>query len=256
MAAFEAASGSEALDLLAEGDAGARFHLLLADAGMPGMDGFELVQKLRRHPVANLPAVILLTSAGRRGDGALCRQLGVRAYLTKPIAEADLRVALVSVLHDGQDTTVESRKLVTRHSLREQQPDLRSPASLRVLVAEDNRVNQRLTARLLEKRGHSVTVVDNGHAALQALGEASFDVVLLDVQMPEMDGFETAAAIRSQEETTGRHLPLVAMTAHALKQDEERCRAAGMDGYVSKPIQPQQLFATIERLVSTANAEC
>jgi two-component system, sensor histidine kinase and response regulator len=250
MSAFEAASGPEALALLAEaGDTGSQFDLLLADAGMPGVDGFELVEKLRQHPATNLPAVILLTSAGRRGDGALCRQLGVCAYLTKPIADAELRVALLSVLDHRQDT-IESRKLVTRHSLREQQQELHSPASLRVLVAEDNLVNQRLTARLLEKRGHSVTIVENGREALQALGEATFDVALLDVQMPEMDGFETAAAIRSQEETTGRHLPIVAMTAHALKQDEERCRAAGMDGYVSKPIQPQQLFATIESLSS------
>ncbi|HXJ95160.1 MAG TPA: PAS domain S-box protein [Terriglobia bacterium] len=253
MSTAEAASGPDALALLSEADAtGVHFDVLLADAAMPGMDGFELVKKLKQHRLPNAPAPIMLTSAGERGDGARCRELGVRAYLTKPIAEAGLRAAMLRAL--GQRPN--ENGLITRHSVREEHSEERPLSSLRVLVAEDNRVTQRLTARLLEKRGHSVTTVENGHEVLQALERSSFDVVLMDVQMPEMDGFEATVAIRSREEATGGHVPIVALTAHALKQDQERCLAAGMDGYVSKPIEAHQLFAAIEGLTEpTMNAK-
>jgi len=253
MSTAEASSGPNALALLNEaGATGVHFDLLLADAVMPGMDGFELVKKLKQQQLPKAPAVIMLTSAGERGDGVRCRELGIRAYLTKPIAEARLRAAMLRVLSQRPD----ENSLITRHSVREEHFEERPLAPLRVLVAEDNLVTQRLTARLLEKQGHSVTTAENGNKALQALERATFDVVLMDLQMPEMDGFETTAAIRSREEATGGHVPIVALTAHALKQDEERCLAVGMDGYVSKPIEPHQLFTTIEKLTQpTMNDE-
>jgi len=257
MSTAEAASGTDALALLSEvGATGQHFDLLLTDAGMPGMDGFELVEKVKEHQFPNAPAVIMLTSAGQRGNGARCRELGIRAYLTKPVAEAGLRAAILRVLSQTSDENAECTSLVTRHSLREEHSEERPPVSLRVLVAEDNPVTQRLTARLLEKRGHSVTTVENGSEALRALESTNFDIVLMDVQMPEMDGFAATTALRGREESTGQHIPVIALTAHAMKQDEERCRAAGMDGYVSKPIEPHHLFTTIESLVQpTMTAE-
>jgi two-component system, sensor histidine kinase and response regulator len=140
--------------------------------------------------------------------------------------------------------------LITRHSSREDQ------RKLHVLLAEDNAVNQKLAARLLERRGHQVTVTANGREALAALDRENFDVVLMDVQMPEMDGFEATAAVRGRERNTGRHLPIIAMTAHAMRGDQERCLASGMDGYISKPIRAQELISLLERFsVVTSNLE-
>ena len=158
------------------------------------------------------------------------------AYLMKPIRQLELREAVARVLEtSNQEGAV---ALVRRSSL----VDVRDPgSSLRVLLAEDNPVNQRLATRLLEKRGHRVVVASNGRQALEALESASFDLVLMDVQMPEMDGFEATAAIREKEKANGLHLPVIALTAHAMKGDRERCLAAGMDGYLAKPIRQQEL---------------
>jgi CheY-like chemotaxis protein len=158
----------------------------------------------------------------------------------KPIRQGELLQGICNVLNLS---TQKEAPLVTRHTLREEKN--RS----RVLLAEDNAVNQMLAVRLLEKRGYIVSIAGNGRAAVAALEKEAFDVVLMDVQMPEMDGFKATAAIRESERSTGRHTPIVAMTAHALKGDEERCLSAGMDAYISKPIRTNELFATIEKVL-------
>jgi CheY-like chemotaxis protein len=179
---------------------------------------------------------MMLTSAGHRGDAARCKELGVAGYLLKPIRQSELREAIARALGAGQQEA--AIPLITRHSLR----DACEPSvTLRVLLAEDNEVNQRLAARLLEKRGHCVTVTANGREALDALEKGAYDLVLMDLQMPEMDGFQATAALRAREKHNGTHLHVVALTAHAMKGDRERCLAAGMDGYLSKPIRPQEL---------------
>jgi two-component system sensor histidine kinase/response regulator len=186
---------------------------------------------------------VMLTSAGQPGDAARCRALGVAAYLTKPIKRSELRSTMLLAL--GVQTADRERPaLITRHSVRE------GHRTGRILLVDDNAVNQLVARRVLEKRGHTVAVANNGHEALamlEAAAFAGFGCVLMDVQMPGMDGFECTAVIRTREETTGGRLPIIAMTAHAMKGDEERCLAAGMDGYVSKPIQADQLLDVVER---------
>jgi len=162
--------------------------------------------------------------------------LGVAAYLMKPIRQSELREAVTRVL--GAREEEGSIPLITRYSLGDARESM---SCLRVLVAEDNAVNQRLATRLLEKRGHSVVIVTNGKEALKTLEREEFDLVLMDVQMPEMDGLETTAAIRTKELGSELHLPVIALTAHAMKGDEERFLTAGMDGYLAKPIRPQEL---------------
>jgi PAS domain S-box-containing protein len=238
-----AGSGAEALELLREADRRATpFVLILTDANMPEMDGFTLVERIRQQADLCQTTIVMLTSAGQRGDAARCRELGIAAYLIKPIAQSQLLDAILSVLGTKAQPAEEPR-LVTRHSLREGRP------RLRVLLAEDNAVNQKLASRLMEKRGHTVVVASNGRQALEAMEKLRFDVVLMDVQMPEMDGFEATAAIRARESGTGTHIPIIAMTAHTMKGDRERCLASGMDGYVAKPIQARELLEAIETLV-------
>ena len=200
---------------------------------MPNMDGFALVEQIRQRPELSTATIMMLTSAGHRGDAARCEELGVAAYLLKPIRQSELREAIARVLgarkHEG------AIPLITRFSLQ----DAREPdSSLSVLLAEDNLVNQRLAVRLLEKRGHRVVVAATGLEALKALEKETFDLVLMDVQMPEMDGLEATAAIREKEKGTGLRQPVVALTAHAMKGDREKCMAGGMDGYLTKPIRP------------------
>jgi two-component system, sensor histidine kinase and response regulator len=163
--------------------------------------------------------------------------------LVKPIRPAELMDAMCAVVNPGTQTT--KAELITRHTIR----DARN--RLHVLLAKDNLVNQKLAARFLERRGYSVIVASNGREALAVIEKQSFDVVLMDIQMPEMDGFETAARIRKNEEKSGTHLPIIAMTAHAFKEDEQRCLSAGMDGYVTKPIRTSELFATIDRVMGS-----
>jgi two-component system sensor histidine kinase/response regulator len=227
------------------------FHLILTDAHMPEMDGFTLAERIKHHPRLAGATIMMLTSGGQRGDAARCRELGVAAYLTKPIGQSELLNAILQVLGAGLHKT-ELAPLVTRHSLRE------TRQGLRILLVEDNLVNQRLATRLLEKRGYTVVVASTGREALASLAKQTFDLALMDVQMPDMDGFEATSAIREREKVIGKHLPIVAMTAHAMVGDRERCLAAGMDGYVSKPIKAQALFDAIKALVpgsSEAGAE-
>jgi signal transduction histidine kinase/CheY-like chemotaxis protein len=219
---------------------GQSFALVLLDANMPEMDGFMFMERLHELLGKGQPTVLMLSSAGQRGDAARCRQLGIQAYLTKPVKRSELLEAIVAALSLGAPER-RTGQLLTRHSLREDR------AVLRILLAEDNPVNQRLAERLLKKRGHAVSIVDDGRKAVEAWATASpaFDLILMDVQMPELDGFEATAAIRARERSAGGHVPIVAMTAHALKGDRERCLAAGMDGYLTKPLVVKDLWEVV-----------
>jgi two-component system sensor histidine kinase/response regulator len=233
-------SALHALDIAKS--SGQPFSLILIDGQMPEMDGFTLAEHLGKDNKQNGAVVIMLTSAGNTGDAARCRELGIAAYLMKPVRQAELLESILRVLQKAP--AEKATPLVTRHSLRE------TRRRARILLAEDNPVNQTLAVRLLEKRGFNVTVAGDGHAAVAAVEKDSFDLILMDVQMPDMDGFQATAAIREKEKHTGAHIPIVAMTAHALKGDQERCLAAGMDGYVCKPIRTSELFSTIEALLA------
>jgi signal transduction histidine kinase/DNA-binding response OmpR family regulator len=233
-------SGAEALRLLAAGNGDADpIRLVLLDGLMPGMDGFEAARQMRKLPQA-APPIIMLRSIGNGDDAFHCRDAGIAAWLVKPVQAAELldRIRAVIDAPAPQAPPSEARE-----------PEIPMQASpLRVLVAEDNPVNRTVARRLLEKRGHSVRVAVNGRDALAAFDEEAFDVILMDVEMPEMDGFETTKLIRKRESVSGAHIPVVAMTAHAMKGDQEKCLAAGMDAYVSKPINPATLFEVIRKV--------
>src|SRR5260221_5594424 len=240
-------SGELALAQLVEArEAGAPYRLILTDMHMPKMDGFAVVEQIRRRPELSTATIMMLTSAGHQGDAARCKELGVSAYLLKPIRQSELREAIARVLGANKPEGV--IPLITRYSLQ----DAREPgSSLKVLLAEDNAVN----LRLLEKRGHRVAVAENGLEALAALKKEDFDLVLMDVQMPEMDGMEATAGIRKGEKRTGEHVAVIALTAHAMKGDREKGLAAGMDGYLTKPIRPQELDDALEACVKNRQAK-
>jgi CheY-like chemotaxis protein len=241
-------SGKDALERLScAKNEGQPYALVLTDMHMPEMDGFSLVEQIRQNPELSTATIMMLTSAGHRGDGARCQNLKVAAYLLKPIRQSELRKAVAQVL--GAQVQQATIRLVTRYSL----TDAREPStSLVVLVAEDNAVNQLLVTRLLEKRGHRVVMTGNGREALEALARDRYDLVLMDVQMPEMDGLEATAALRASEKNEGGmvHQPVVALTAHAMKGDRERCRAVGMDDYLTKPIRAQELDDILEKYLA------
>ncbi len=226
--------------------AGTPFALVILDAMMPGMDGFTLVDRIRSEPAALAagPTLMMLSSANRREDAARCRALGVASYLAKPVRQSTLFDAILSALETTSGVAhpaVAARTGPEHHARRR---------SLKLLLAEDNAVNRRLAVSLLERRGHRVAVAGNGREALAALDADNYDCVLMDVQMPEMDGLEATAAIREREHAGGSvvHLPIIAMTAHALKGDRERCLAAGMDAYIAKPLRPEELYDMLDRL--------
>jgi PAS domain S-box-containing protein len=236
-----AASGPEGLAVLEQAvSVGTPFPLVLLDAQMPGMDGFALAERIKRDPNLAGATIMMLTSAGQRGDAARCRELGIAVYLIKPIRQSELLEAILAAL--GKSLGKECATVITRHTLRENR------RKLQILLAEDNPVNQQLAIRLLEKRGHTVTLAADGSEALALLKTSRFDLVLMDVQMPTMSGFQATAAIRKEEESTGRHLPIIAMTAYAREGDRERCLAAGMDGYVAKPIKVKEFVEAVENL--------
>jgi PAS domain S-box-containing protein len=239
---FAVEGGAAALAALEDAQkTGAPFDLVLLDAQMPQMDGFTLAEHIRGRPGSAGITILMLTSGGQPGDTARCKELGFAAYLTKPVKQADLWRALVRALDAGP---IEPP---TRHPSPQRAPS----RPLRILLAEDNPMNQKLAMRLLQKQGHSVVVASDGRRAVEILfgpEGTTFDAVLMDVQMPEMDGLEATAAIRDRECGTGRHVPIIAMTAHAMKGDQERCLAAGMDSYVSKPIKPEALFGILAKL--------
>jgi signal transduction histidine kinase/CheY-like chemotaxis protein/ligand-binding sensor domain-containing protein len=223
-------------------DKGTPFHLLISDAHMPGKSGFALVESIREFPELLDTAIVMLTSGGQRGDAARCRDLKVAAYLTKPVRQAELRTAVLNALCL---TAPSPQQLIPRHH----SPEERS--SLAILVAEDNAINQRVIVSMLEKRGHLVALATTGREVLELLAKRHFDIVLMDVQMPEMDGLEATRAIRSREKTRGGHQVIIATTAHAIKGDAERCLEAGMDAYASKPIHAAELLAAIHSLAPT-----
>ncbi len=221
---------------------GTPFRLLLVDARMPEMDGFVLVEKIQQGRCAEGAVFIILSSADQPGDRLRCKNLGVNCYLVKPVQQEELREAILVALGkkaaaiELSDADRQKKKL---------QPAMRS---LRILLAEDQLINQRLAVRMLEKRGHSVVVAMDGREALNVLACGPVDLVLMDMQMPEMDGFETTRNIRQLEERTGKHLPVIAMTAFAIKGDRERCLAAGCDDYLTKPIDSLSLYEIVETL--------
>ena len=239
-------SGADAIvKLLAACATHEQFGLIISDLLMPEMDGFAFIERVRQEPKLSTAKIVLLTSAGRRGDSARCEELGISAYAMKPVRRSELREVISRLLDDREHDS--AQPLITRYSIANAR---NAAAPLRVLVAEDNVVNQKLVARLLEKRGHNVKVVANGREALGALEQGAYDLVLMDVQMPEMDGFEATGELRKREEQTGCHIPVIALTAHAMKGDRERCLQAGMDGYLSKPIRPLELNDLLEKYVA------
>jgi signal transduction histidine kinase/DNA-binding response OmpR family regulator len=213
------------------------YVVVLIQAALEGVDAFALAWDIKKH--ANAPAVIIVAAAGMRGDLARCRELGLDGYLTSPVAPQLLRDAVLTAVaaEMGKDSSP-----ITAHSLRQKR------RSLNVLLVEDNPVNQEHASAMFQKWGHKVTVVGDGAKALEILGENRFDVVLMDVQMPGMDGFETAARIRQKEAVSGGHVPIIAMTAYATDADHRKCLEAGMDGYVSKPIDRRTLLEVIDKI--------
>ena len=234
----------EALDAIERACAGGRpFQLVLSDVQMPGVDGISLAAAIRLNPKWDALPILLLTSAGQTSDVARSRELGVQACLTKPVRRAELRAAMLAALG-------------TRTQLDDPMSPVTMPSAgplcrgLRILVAEDNAINQEVARRLLEKHGHSVTLAATGLEAIGALERQAFDLLLMDVQMPELDGLEATARIRATESATGQHQTIVAMTARAMQEDRERCLSAGMDGYLAKPLNSAELLALLESLAS------
>jgi PAS domain S-box-containing protein len=253
----EAQGGSQALKLLrAAKNAGHPYRLVLLDAQMPEVDGFQVAAQIQQdHGLAGA-FVVMLTSAGSKSDIARCRELDIKAYLAKPIKRADLLEAIKLALIGQEESAAPAVEAASVAA---------NQRHLKILLAEDNLINQKVAVRFLEKQGHTVVLSENGKQALAAWQEQPFDLILMDVQMPEMDGFEATGLIREQEavrkqelvrerkQLTTTHIPIIAMTAHAMVGDRERCVGAGMDDYVSKPINVNDLYAAIERSVPVAS---
>ncbi|MFC2163493.1 response regulator [Acidobacteriota bacterium] len=234
-------SAGDALPLLDQAKAeGTPYAFVLFDAYLPGQDSFMLLSHIKQEPELVKTMIVMVGSRGSRGDASPWLKAGVPAYLAKPIKIAELSEAMNQILgsgsfEEGEDAPVENEK-----------PSTKQQTSYKILVVEDNMVNRKVAHFMLEKKGHDLTAVENGKEALNAMENNIFDLVLMDVQMPVMDGFEATAAIRKKEETTGTHIPIIAMTAHAMKGDRERCLEAGMDDYVTKPLNPEEVSQHIE----------
>ena len=242
-------SGSQALAAIRQAsEANSMFQLVLVDSEMPEMNGFALSVLLKHDQACAKSLVMMVTSDNQRGDAARCRELGIKSYLVKPIMADDLLRSILIALELAEPCS-DHRGSVAKTT---QATDLETNPikPMQILLADDNLINQKVAVRMLERQGHTVVVADDGTEVLQILKRQSFDVVLMDVQMPVMGGFEATARIRALEESTGAHLPVIAMTAHAMKGDAERCQGAGMDGYLSKPIKSRELAAAL-RMVTT-----
>jgi CheY-like chemotaxis protein/HPt (histidine-containing phosphotransfer) domain-containing protein len=245
-----AASSQTALQMLRdEKSAGSGYRLAIIDSQMPETDGFELIRRMRLDATLADTSVIMLSSADQKGDIARCREIGVDCYLVKPVHNTELHSAIEIVLQ--KPTSVASASVVTRSSIPA------ASSSFRILIAEDNPVNQKVLQRLLERTGHVTTVANNGVEAVDFFRTGNFDLLFMDVQMPEMDGYAATAAIRELEKPTHKHIPIIAMTAHALKGDREKCLAAGMDDYLSKPARLAEIEQALKRvmLAGKCNAE-
>jgi two-component system sensor histidine kinase/response regulator len=245
-----AEEGSQALEMLRVAARRGQAHdLCIIDLQMPGMSGFDLGRAIKSDPAMAFTRLALLTSFGVRGHGKQALESGFAAYLMKPVRQLQLYDCLTTMMSspvtkaEGDESEAKSQVLVTRHSLAEAKA-----ARGRILLAEDNEINRQVALNLLEKQGYRVDTVSNGLEALEALKRTKYAAVLMDCQMPEMDGFEATQAIRESERVDGLHIPIIALTANAMQGDRERCLAAGMDGYVSKPIRGKELFDTIDRL--------
>ncbi|MBF0526489.1 MAG: response regulator, partial [Deltaproteobacteria bacterium] len=243
-----AENGPEALSVLASAaEDGLEYRLIILDGHMPGMDGFQLAEMIKNQAETDYPGMIMLISSGQLEDVDRCRKMGLPAYLTKPVRQSELLNAMLTVLNgNGMESSLEDHLLEVRPIPPDAQP------KLHILLVEDNPVNQRLAVALLCSRGHTTVVSATGLEALAALDKEKFDMVLMDIQMPEMDGFEATQKIREKEKSIGTRLPIMAMTAHAMKGDRERCLDAGMDGYISKPFSASELFKAIEELISAS----
>jgi PAS domain S-box-containing protein len=252
----EADSGVRALELLRSAAArGTPYDLAILDFMMPGMDGFELARTIKSEPALASVRMVLLTSFGQRGDGATARDAGIAAYLTKPVRQSQLFDCLANVVSqttrpEGAIPPLGATPLVTKHTLAE----AKTMSEKLILLAEDNIVNQKVAVRQLQKLGYRADTVADGREALEALGRIPYDLVLMDCQMPEMDGYEATAEIRRREGTR-KHTPIVAMTAHALKGDRAKCLAAGMDEYITKPVKPEELARVIQLFLNKGGAD-
>ena len=243
-----AVGGEEALGILrSSAREGGSFPLVLLDQCMPRMDGFTLAEHIKRDPALAGATVMMLSSAGRRGDAARCQAVGISAYLTKPIRQSELLDAIQLALGAARSEDAPAT-VITRHTVRENR------RRLKILLAEDNPVNQKLAARMLAKAGCDVTVVGDGQAAVEAVAAMSFDLVFMDIQMPKMSGLEAVAAIRQREQADGGHVPVIAMTAHAMRGDRQRCLDGGMDEYISKPIDADRLHQVMENVLGPTPA--
>jgi CheY-like chemotaxis protein/HPt (histidine-containing phosphotransfer) domain-containing protein len=239
--------GAKALESLRDAHrAGDPYHIVLLDMQMPGMDGEQTARAIKSDPSVKDVKILILTSMGQRGDAVRLEALGCSGYLLKPVKQQMLFDAVLAVLARKEEPPT----IITRHILAEQRKD-----DLRILLAEDNPINQKLAIILLQKAGYSVDAVETGLQALERVKADHYSIVLMDVQMPDMDGFEATRQIRVWEKAIGQHIPIVAMTAHAMAGDRERCIDAGMDDYITKPLEPRVLFSAIDRWTQNLDPE-
>jgi len=228
-------SGASALEHIEiAANMGRPFPIILIDARLPEVSGFSIADTIKRDPLLATARIVMLTSIGL-GDDTQCRERGISSYLNKPISRSDLLDVMTNIKLGPQDEEPASHEESTM-----------ATAPLTILLAEDNPVNQIVATRLLEKRGHTVIVAETGRKVLETTKSRIFDLVLMDVQLPEMDGLEATVAIRQREKLTGNHLPIIAMTANAMTGDRDRCLASGMDGYITKPLSVEALFESVE----------
>jgi two-component system, sensor histidine kinase and response regulator len=244
-------NGAAALDALLRAAAtGARYDLILLDSQMPDIDGLALSARIRALPELERPRIILLTSGERVADLSRIREFQINAYLLKPIEQEQLLETIIEFVGRADANVTTVSRPIQRGEI---QPAASGP--LRVLVAEDNEFNAMLLEQLLGQRGHSVRITKNGREALAAVQDEQYDLLLLDVHMPEMDGFEVAKQLRERERQSGGHLPVVALTARSRQEDRQQCLAAGMDDFLAKPIRPPDLWTVIDRLVGKHRCE-
>jgi CheY-like chemotaxis protein len=237
-----ASSGFHALQILHEAEREGRpFRLVLADVQMPGIDGFELVRRLTTQTSSSPPPIMMLSSVGLQMSSARCKELGISAYMTKPVTTAALSEAVAWAL-----------QVPAEAMYRTEPEDSPKPGGLRILVAEDDPNNRLLVVNILKKTGHSVMIAKDGGEAIEAFSRTAIDLILMDIQMPNISGMEAAATIRKLEQATNRHVPILALTAHAMEGDRERCLQAGMDDYLAKPIRSHDL---LEKIASLAAAD-
>jgi signal transduction histidine kinase/DNA-binding response OmpR family regulator len=245
-------SGEKALQTLRTAyEEGQQFPLILLDVCMPEMDGFTLVEKIREDPKLNGALIMMISSAQQHDEAERCRKMGISAYLTKPLKQSELLDAIIRTVNSVYDVSGAGEE-IDASTFDESNSSRRS---LNILLAEDNKINQELLVLLLKKRGHDVTVAPNGQVAVEEVSSHPYDLVLMDVMMPVLSGLDATKIIRQQEQKTGRHIPIIALTANAMREDQEKCLNAGMDFYISKPVKPGSLFQAIENFFHEKESE-